>query len=74
MSLHCPPCPTCGAIVAQVCTGHKLNEVHDDALEEAARMIEGGNFLHMASVEARIARAAAKAIRAIKYVKDGRGG
>jgi hypothetical protein len=42
------------------------DEARAGALEDAARCLENGSFLHGESGEARLARAAAAAIRALK--------
>jgi hypothetical protein len=41
-------------------------EARAQALEEAARLAEGGNFLHAEAPDARFGREVARAIRALK--------
>jgi len=43
-----------------------LQEAHDAGLEEGAKVAEGGRFLHDDAPDARLGRACAKAIRALK--------
>lgn len=51
--------------------GSAVNESREQALEEAAARIEGGRFLHDDAPDARLARSAAKAIRALAQ-KEGK--